>query len=406
MKTFVQYGAGNIGRGFIAQLFSDAGYFVHFVDVDRQIVNALNVQRRYPVSIVSNSGNRDIWVENVDCVNGLEKENVADAIAECDLMATAVGVNILPRIVPNIVEGFRKRIESGNEKPLNIIICENLIDADKLLNKLISELLNEDEKIIFKKMVGLVEASVGRMVPVMTEEQKKDNILKVCVESFCELPVDKDAFKGDIPSVPNLLPFTPFEFYIKRKLFIHNMGHAITAYLGYLSGYEYIWQAISNPSINKIVRNAMNESAKALSIKFNIPIKDIEEHIDDLINRFGNVELGDTVLRVGKDTKRKLSENDRFSGAIKLCEELGIKPVYIPIGIAAGLLFDSKNDDGTDEVNKKLVNEGINSVLSEICGLKGNNEIIKNYYQHLKSEPNLNVLLEKADTYQKHYTNK
>ena len=399
MKTFVQYGAGNIGRGFIAQLFSEAGYFVHFIDVDPRVINALNTQKRYPVDIVSNSGNSEVWVENVDCLNGLETGNVADAIANCDLMATAVGVNVLPRIVPNIVAGFRKRIEIQNGKPLNIIICENLIDADKLLYKLMTELLNDEEIIAFNEKVGLVEASVGRMVPQMTEEQKKDNLLRVCVESFCELPVNKAAFKGGIPNISNLLPFAPFDYYIQRKLFIHNMSHAMTAYLGSILGCEFIWQAINNPVIKKITERAMTESAQALSKKFNIPLQSIKENIEDLLKRFGNVELGDTVQRVGKDTKRKLSANDRFSGAIKLCEEEGIVPAYIPIGIAAGLFFKCADDKGTEEVTQKLEKEGIEAVLREICELRGNNDYLKAYYHQLKSNTDLSIILSKAETY-------
>ena len=151
MKTFVQYGAGNIGRGFIGQVFSEAGYFVRFIDVDPELINSLNHQKRYPINIVDNLCSKEVWVENVDCINANETELVAESIAACDLMATAVGVQILPLIVPNIVAGFRRRIESGNKKPLNIIICENLIDADELLRRLINDLLNDEEKLIFKE---------------------------------------------------------------------------------------------------------------------------------------------------------------------------------------------------------------------------------------------------------------
>lgn len=108
MKTFVQYGAGNIGRGFIGQLFSDAGYFVRFVDVNADVVEALNAKKRYPLNIVSNAGSNQVWVENVSAINGLDTDEVAKAIANCDLMATAVGVNVMPRIVPNIVAGIKK----------------------------------------------------------------------------------------------------------------------------------------------------------------------------------------------------------------------------------------------------------------------------------------------------------
>ena len=41
MKKFVMYGAGNIGRGFIGQLFSNAGYKVGFVDINKEVINRL-----------------------------------------------------------------------------------------------------------------------------------------------------------------------------------------------------------------------------------------------------------------------------------------------------------------------------------------------------------------------------
>ena len=93
---------------------------------------------------------------------------------------------------------------------------------------------------MFDETVGLVEASIGRMVPVQTEEMKDGDPMRVSVEGYGFLPVDKAAFKGDIPSITNMVPFEPFDFYIKRKLYIHNMGHATCAYLGDLLGLEYI----------------------------------------------------------------------------------------------------------------------------------------------------------------------
>ena len=74
------------------------------------------------------------------------------------------------------------------------------------------------------------------MVPVMTEEKRQGNPLRVYVEPYNILPVDKDAFKGEIPDVPNLYPFAPFNLFIQRKLFMHNMSHALCSYLGNLRG--------------------------------------------------------------------------------------------------------------------------------------------------------------------------
>ena len=102
----IMYGAGNIGRGFIGQLLSESGYEVSFVDVNMQVIDALNERGEYPVEILENESNREKTVKNVKGVNGMDADAVALAIAEADVMATAVGVNILPRIAGNIAKDY------------------------------------------------------------------------------------------------------------------------------------------------------------------------------------------------------------------------------------------------------------------------------------------------------------
>ena len=336
MKKAVMYGGGNIGRGFIGALLSRSGYEVTFVDVAEPVVQALQEKHTYPVRYVSNEGVFDDWIENVTAVNGNDTEATACAIARCDIMATAVGVRILKFIVPNIVAGLRQRWAEGRG-PLNIIICENLMDANKILAEMLKAQLTEAEQALFDETVGLVEASIGRMVPVQTEEMKDGNPLRVCVERYGFLPVDKAAFKGEIPEIPNLVPYEPFDFYLKRKLYIHNMGHATCAYLGDLLGLGYIYEAIDNPEIYIIAKNAMLESAQALSSQYGAELSPLLDHINDLLGRFTNAALGDTCQRVGGDPARKLSPEDRLIGAGKLALSLGITPSYIAAGAAAGL---------------------------------------------------------------------
>ncbi len=340
----VMYGGGNIGRGFIGSLLSQSGYEVTFIDVADPVVKALQENRTYPVRYVSTEGYEDVWVQNVTAVNGNDTAAAAEAIARCDIMATAVGARILKFIVPNIVAGLRKRWEEGRG-PLNIIICENLMDANKVLEGMLKEQLTESERALFDETVGLVEASIGRMVPVQTEEMKDGEPMRVCVERYGFLPVDKAAFKGEIPEIANMVPFEPFDFYIKRKLYVHNMGHATCAYLGDLLGLEYIYQSIDVADIRIIVQNAMLESAAALSKTYGVPLEDITRHIEDLLYRFTNSALQDTCARVGGDPARKLSREDRLIGSSLLMQQTGAEPVYITIGAAAGLYRFVKESD-------------------------------------------------------------
>ena len=360
----VMYGAGNIGRGFIGQLLSESGYKVSFIDVNMQVIDALNQRGEYTVEILENESNREVQVKNVCGVNGMDADAVAKAIAEADVMATAVGVNILPRIAGNIASGLKKRWENGNTSPFNVIICENLIGADAFLAEKVKEHLTEDECKIFDKSIGMVEASIGRMVPLQTEEMTKGDILRVCVEPYCNLIVDKDAFKGEIPPVSNMSAYPKFGLYIERKLFIHNMGHSMTAYFGNLKGYEYIWQAIEDAEIRAMVLHGMMASAVALSKKYDVPVDSLYEHVGDLLYRFTNRKLGDTVFRVGRDLNRKLSPSDRLVGAMHTCKEMGIKPVFQYAAIASAMRF------AMDDVSKLSPEE----ILTNISGLEKGSE--------------------------------
>lgn len=397
MKQAVMYGGGNIGRGFIGALMSRSGYEVTFVDVALPVVEELQSRRCYPLRIVSSEGNTDLTINNVTAVNGNDTPAVAQAIARCDIMATAVGARILKFIVPNIVAGLRQRWAEGG-KPLNIIICENLNDANKIIEGMIKEQLTDAEKAKFDETVGLVEASIGRMVPVQTDEMKDGEPLRVCVESYGFLPVDKAAFKGEIPQIEGMVPFEPFDFFIKRKLFIHNMGHATTAYLGGLLGDEFVWQSIGNPAIRLIAQNAMTESAMALSRHYNVPLEGILLHITDLLGRFANVALGDTCARVGGDPARKLSPADRMIGSSLLALQEGITPAYIAVGAAAGI------KRYLDEAGEEQSLAAAEKVLSEVSQLGADSPLAKlilPYYKMIIEGCTVEDLLKAADAAKK-----
>lgn len=374
MKKAVMYGAGNIGRGFIGKVFSDSGYEVCFLDIDKKVIEAFNKDHEYTVRIVSDDAEVCETVGPVYAVNANTEEAVGE-IASCDIMATAVGVNVLPHIIHTIAEGLKLRKKVGG-RPLNIILAENQLDVDQLMREWIYAELTEGERQWADENLGLVEASIGRMVPPLTPGERKKNPLLIAVEPYAELPVDLKGFKGELPKLAGLRPFSPFRFYVKRKLFLHNMGHAICAYLGWRKGYEYIYEAIRDEEIHAATKRAMNDSVEALSKEYpQVPRAEIEANRDDLLARFHNKALKDTVERVAADPVRKLRSNDRLVGAALYCLEQGVDPAAIIRGIAAALRYDNQNDPAAMRIQADIQDKGLDYVLEYILQIDIKSEL-------------------------------
>ncbi len=383
----VQFGAGNIGRGFTTQLFTESGYEVVFVDVVDEVVRLINERRSYPIEIVGDHP-ETVTIRSIRAVNGKDREAVAREIADASIVCTAVGVNVLKHVAPAIAMGIKLRADAKGTDPLNIIICENLLHASDILRDYILEQLPPEYEQYVRANVGFVESVVSRMVPVMTEEQRRRDPLMVVVEEYKKLPVDRRGFVGEIPQIVGFMPYDNFEAYVERKLFTHNLGHATAAYLGYLRGHEYIWQAMGDEAVVAVMKAALAETGKAQIEKNGFTSEEHQAHIDDLLHRFANVALGDTVARVGKDPIRKLGPNDRMIGGAKLCLEYGITPTNVCLGTAAGLMFDNPDDQAAVQLQQMLQDKGLDHVFQTICGIEPDSELanlIRNQLEVLKS---------------------
>ena len=72
-------------------------------------------------------------------------------VYNADIMALAIGVNALPGIVKTIAAGLTERWKTVNFKPLNIIICENILNAKQFFEELIIQKLTTDKLQIFRE---------------------------------------------------------------------------------------------------------------------------------------------------------------------------------------------------------------------------------------------------------------
>lgn len=228
MKRALHFGAGNIGRGFIGKIISEAGYEVIFADVNGQVIDQLNIDKEYEVEVVGENSKTDI-VKNVSGIMSNDPEKVKEAGLRVSLITTAVGPNVLKIISGSFADVIKARKEKGLEEVLNIIACENMVKGTTFLKENIYEKLNESEKEYADKYIGFPDSAVDRIVPPVNAEGKKPTY--VVVEEFYEWIVDRNLIKGDL-ELEGMIKTDNLMAYIERKLFTLNTGHAITAYIG------------------------------------------------------------------------------------------------------------------------------------------------------------------------------
>lgn len=386
----VMYGAGNIGRGFIGQRLYLSGYHTTFIDVNRAVVDEINKEKKYPIYVTRGTEYVPEWVENIDAVDGKDNDAVVSTIAGTDLLCTALGVNILPFVAPLIARAILAR-KKDSGRPLNILICENMIGSNKYLHGLVDEHIPAEDKAWFEENIGFVCVSVGRTVPPTPAQFKEKYMLAACAEPYSELPVDAAGFRPvgcEYPPIKELVPFSPFEFFIERKLLIHNMGHALQAYYAYQKGLNYIFEAATDGEIKYVLTRALIESARALAKKHGASLDDTMQFVEDLMVRFENKLLIDDLLRVGKDTKRKLSSGDRLVGAFKMVREQGGVPAHIAVGIAAGYLFDDARDPISVEVSSFARENGLRAALAKYSDITAEEDVamIQTFYDMFKEK--------------------
>lgn len=373
MEKIVIFGAGKIGRSFIGQLFGRGGYEVVFVDVFKPVIDALNQQRTYKV-IIKDLSETVLNVPNVRGVLASNEETVVNEVAEASILAVSVGSNVLPKIAPVIAKGLMKRYKLFGDSPLDIILAENMRDAASFFEKQLSHYFPTNSN--FQKLVGLVETSIGKMVPIMREKDVEDDILQVFAEEYNHLILDAKAFKSSIPQIDGLVPKQNIKAWVDRKLFIHNLGHATTAYLSFVMepSAEHIHQALANEQIYNEVRQTMLQSAQILLKVYpnDFTLEDLTIHIDDLLTRFGNKFLGDTVFRVGCDLSRKLGSQDRLAGAIRLALKNNLPYDKILKAYVCGCYFRAIDGAGNlfpgDEEFSKLYANGATEILEKVGG--------------------------------------
>lgn len=121
--------------GFIGEILSKNGFEIYFVDTNKAIIDELNTRHSYEIGIASSSPEK-ISVSGVFGINnGENPKDVIEAIAQADIVTTAIGPNILPYIAELVAKGIQKRKEENKQVQIDIIACENMIGGSEFLER-------------------------------------------------------------------------------------------------------------------------------------------------------------------------------------------------------------------------------------------------------------------------------
>ena len=360
-NSVVIFGAGAVGRGFIARLVAANGIMPVFIEVNVQLARRLDEAGRYIVRITG-AEQKEHCISGYRVLTTEQCGEISRALSDCLFAATAVGGQNLETVARIVASGLADAANM-RDKPLNILLCENWPDAEKVLAEALLKAGSSEESFV------CVRCCVERMV------RGGENELDLIAESGQPFYVDSRAWKGehggDVCGIKGFTFSDNIEAIYARKLFTSNAGGAALAYLGHLSGCCFLYEALKIPEIRKNLTDLLNVAKQCLIESFGLDQADLERHLDELVNRrLPNQHLADTVQRVARNPLRKLGSQERLAGLVHLLlrHDFPTEPVSRLIGSA--LHYRDPADSESQELGRIIAEKGPGVILEDVCGFK------------------------------------
>lgn len=368
----VIWGAGKIGRGFLAEIFQDAGCTLTFIEYDKVLVQKLKDAGSYTIhKAIGLDIHSETIISGYNVYNSCSTLSISNALIHNPVIAAiAVHPSAVPEVIRSMAPAIMHRARHSPFEPLDIILCINMPHPSAYCRKLLKELLPQDCHDYLDNQVGLIDSVVMRICPETPPQMLDKDPLMVLTNGFPQMPVDRYAFKGPVPSTDMLYLSENIQAEEIRKIYTLNMAHAILAYLGTFKGYTYVADCMQDPWIRHVVSAALDEAAYGLFREFNYTRDEMDIWNRQIIHSLENPVLMDSLKRLGADSSRKLGKQDRLCGPALLCIKHGIWPSAIIKGIAYGFNFMQAGDRGTEEVQAYLHQNDIDKAIRKFCNLE------------------------------------
>ena len=293
MKLAIHFGAGNIGRGFIAPVLQENNYEVVFVDVNKELIEQINLLQRYKVKSISLNASSDIFVKNISGLLLDDEEFLNEKLAKADLITTSVG----PKFVKDI---FNLVSSTKTEKIQTFIAFENMYRASTS---------NSTESGLSKLV--LIDAVVDKIVP-----PQNITSLDVIVEEYGSIILDNNVNTKPL-NESKIVSYSNYEHEFYKKLWLLNGLHLKLAYFGLSRNIKYIHEILNNQEGLDFAERAIDSLSKAYSL-FSNSTEDLKDFKQTILNRFSMPEIQDEVTRIARNPQIKFSKDERFERPLRL----------------------------------------------------------------------------------------
>jgi mannitol-1-phosphate 5-dehydrogenase len=369
----VVFGAGRIARGFVGHLLGLDGYRITFVDVDPDLVSALNDAGRYTVHIMG-APEKSSVVENVSALLP-DSPDLAERLTNAEVVFVSVGGANLPSVAKSLAHGLLRRLDTTNDK-LNIIVCENWPAAGSTLRGALTSAWADLGREFPDDRVGVAESTIMRSAVDASAEQLAVDPLAKQSQDYWSLPVDGAALVTELKGPRHVEPVAGFAHALQRKLFTYNGANAVISYLGMVAGHERLSEAANDPAIADAARAFHREIGTAMVGTFGFDQEDQDEYAARALAKFQNRSIVDPLTRQVRDPLRKLSHGDRLVGAALFTLAAGITPDTAALGIRAALDYRDESDPSAVQMAELVAREGMPAALARIGELAADHPLI------------------------------
>ncbi|MBN1263903.1 MAG: C-GCAxxG-C-C family protein [Anaerolineales bacterium] len=368
-KTLCIWGAGRIGRGFIGDLYNEAGYHLVLIEKAQALVDQLKNQGKFSVYRASGESKQRVEISNFTALHTSQEEKIQAAFNECEVLAVSVFPRDFEAVAGRIQAHLLERRNIVGDKTFNILLCTNLIHAGPKFKEYLLAGITENEIQYFEDKVGIIETLVIRICPEPPAEIKEQYPLVVWTNGYAELPIEKNSVKGEMDFLPSMRLVQDMRAEEIRKIYTYNMCHAVLSYHGQFMGYDLLVECLKDESIRAEALGALKEVSRALQNEYGFTVSEMDGWIDGVLTQTNNPTIGDTVFRSAADPIRKLKQDDRLIGPLMLCKKNGVETPHLLRAIAAAFHFDVESDAASLQLQEYIRKHGIRESIFFYSGL-------------------------------------